>query len=420
MLQELKIAVYLLVARYFRFFARIRLGPWKPRVVLITGSNGKTMALHLTEVQLGTNAKYSHHANSAYGICFDILGLKRKTFSPLEWIWLILAAPLSAWKKPYAEKIYVVEADGDRPGEGDFLGSLLWPEVVVWLSSARTHSMLFEKVVGRGPFKSIDSAIAYEFGSFIEHTSHLAIINADSPLITKEMHRTRANVYELKEQEELEHYAPSTSGTEFKIRGTTYRTSSLLPKETFYAIAASVKIAEYFGVQPTSDLSTLALPPGRSSVFRGIKDTTIIDSTYNANVDSVGAIVRMVEKLPGEKWLVLGDLTEQGRYEKEEHERLANVLMQTDLRRVVLVGPRMRSFVQPLLDKSEKIIESFIGPKEALDYLNSALDGEEILIFKGARFLEGIIEHLLFDSADVSKLCRREKIWQERRKKWGV
>jgi len=117
---------------------------------------------------------------------------------------------------------------------------------------------------------------------------------------------------------------------------------------------------------------------------------------------------------------VLGDLTEQGRYEKEEHERLANVLMQTDLRRVVLVGPRMRSFVQPLLDKSEKIIESFIGPKEALDYLNSALDGEEILIFKGARFLEGIIEHLLFDSADVSKLCRREKIWQERRKKWGV
>ena len=115
MIQNIKIALYFTIARYFRFFAAIRLKRWKPRVVIITGSNGKTTALHLTAVQLGSAAKYSFHANSAFGIPFDILGLKRSTFSPWEWPWLFLSAPFHALKGPHPEKIYVVEADGDRP-----------------------------------------------------------------------------------------------------------------------------------------------------------------------------------------------------------------------------------------------------------------------------------------------------------------
>ncbi len=421
MLQQIKTALHFTVARYFRFFARVRLERWAPHVVLITGSNGKTVCLHLTEAQLGASAKYSHHANSAFGVPFDILGLKRTSFAPVEWIWLAFAAPLSAWKKPYDEKIYVVEVDGDRPGEGDFLGSLLRPEVSVCLSVARTHSMLFEKTVNNGPFRSIDEAIAYEFGGFIEHTTRLAIVNADNPLITRQLHRTRAKVYEMKEEEMLVSHSVSTGGSEFNIAGTTYRTPFLLPKETFYAIVASIKIAEYFGVQP-KDLLALTMPPGRSSLFRGIKNTTIVDSSYNANVDSVAAIVRMAEKLPGEKWLVLGDLTEQGGFEKEEHERLAQILNEVDLKRIIMVGPRMRAYTKPALEAAGygATIESFIGPREALKYLVSEVRGGEVLVFKGARFLEGIIENLLLNEADAEKLCRREEVWQKRRKKFGL
>ncbi|MBI5457912.1 hypothetical protein HY971_04280 [Candidatus Kaiserbacteria bacterium] len=421
MLQQIKTALHFTVARYFRFFARIRLRRWDPHVVLITGSNGKTVCLHLTEAQLGASAKYSHHANSAFGIPFDILGLHRSSFSPVEWIWLAFAAPFAAWKKPYDEKIYVVEVDGDRPGEGDFLGSLLRPEVSVCLSVARTHSMLFEKTVHDGPFRSIDEAIAYEFGGFIEHTTRLAIVNADSPLIMRQLHRTHAKVYEMREKELLVSHTVSTSGSEFNIGGTVYRTPFLLPQETFYAIVASMKIADYFGVQP-GDLSRLTMPPGRSSLFRGIKNATLVDSSYNANVDSVAAIVRMAEKLPGEKWLVLGDLTEQGGFEKEEHERLAEILCAADLTRIIMVGPRMRAYTKPALEAAGRdgIVESFIGPREALTYLVSEIRGGEILVFKGARFLEGIIEHLLRDEADVEKLCRREEVWQKRRKNFGL
>src|SRR3989338_40220 len=420
MIRKIKNALYFTVARYFRFFARIRLRYWKPRGVLVTGSNGKTVCLHLCAVQFGPAAKYSFNANSAFGIPFDILGLKRSSFSLSEWPTLFLLAPFYAFTGPHPEKIYFVEVDGDRPGAGDFFGSFFKPEVCVLLSSARTHSMLFEGTVGPGKFQNADEAIAYGFGRFLAHTSKLAIINADNPRIVENAKQTTADTYEISERALLDAYAVSTSVTEFTIAERTYLVPYMLPKETFYAIASLIRLAEYFGVEPLSDFTDLVLPPGRRSVFRGIKKTTIIDSSYNANTDSVVAIVRMAEALPGEKWLILGDLIEQGVLEQEEHERLGHILALCNLKRTILVGPRMRAFVMPILEKSGKLVESFIGPRDALDYLGSAIQGGETLVFKGARFLEGIIEHLLADNADIAKLCRREKVWQQRRAKWGL
>lgn len=425
MTQYLKIALYFTVARYFSFFARIRLARRKPRVVIITGSNGKTTALHLIAVQLGPRAKYSYRANSAFGIPFDILGLKRANFSVLEWPLLFILAPFYSLKGPHPENIYVVEADGDRPGDGDFFGPFLKPEVCVWLSSSRTHSMLFEKSVERGEFANVDDAIAHGFGRFLAHTSKFAVINADNPLIALNARETSASLYEIKERELLDAYTVSTSGTTFRIGGQTYAMPYVLPKETFYAIASSVKVAEYFGIRPTTDLSGFVMPPGRSSIFRGIKGTTILDSSYNASLESVVAIMRMAEALPGEKWLVLGDLIEQGKLEREEHEQLGHFIATSGFARAILVGPRLQKYTKPVVEAAGKRVESFIGPKEALDYLLSELSGGlpgqgEILVFKGARFLEGIIEHLLENPADAAQLCRREDVWVARRKKFGL
>src|SRR5260221_8136653 len=147
---------YFPIAYYFRFFAQIQLFLWKPRIIVVTGSSGKTTLLHLIESQLKQKAKYSHHANSAYGIPFDILGLKRENLVISEWIYLFLAAPFTAFKKPYSENIYIVEADCDRSGEGKFLASFLKPEVTLWISSSRTHSMNFDHMVGKGKFSTVD------------------------------------------------------------------------------------------------------------------------------------------------------------------------------------------------------------------------------------------------------------------------
>ncbi len=421
MVRNLKDRLYFLVASYFWFFARIRLAHWKPRIVVITGSNGKTTTLGLIEAQLGPLARYSHHANSSFGIPFDILGLRRTTLRPAEWIILVLSAPFAIWKKPYPEKIYIVEADCDRPGEGMFLSTLLQPEVVVWLSSARTHSKNFEKSVARGRAQNIEEAIAREFAHFIEHASRQVIINADNSLIVGQSARATADVIEIHEREQLEHYTVSDSGTTFTLNGITYALPYLLPRETVYGIAASLKLAAYLDIR-SNDFTSFAMPPGRSSLFRGIQSTTIVDSSYNANVDSVAAILHMTRELSAEKkWAVIGDLTEQGKLEKEEHEKIAHLLREEKFEKIIIVGPRLARFARPILmQQSETPVLSFQSPREALDHIQSTLTGGEMLIFKGARFLEGVIEHLLADPADRNKLCRREAIWRARRKHWGL
>jgi hypothetical protein len=72
------------------------------------------------------------------------------------------------------------------------------------------------------------------------------------------------------------------------------------------------------------------------------------------------------------------------------------------------------------LRKNYLTIVAFENPRAVLEYLQNSISGGETIFFKGARFMEGIIEHLLADPKDIAKLSRREKIWEIRRKQWGL
>lgn len=410
-MKKLKQVLYFPLAHYFRFFAQIQLFLWKPRVIVITGSNGKTTTLHLIESQLGIRAKYSHHANSAYGIPFNILGLERKDLTYFEWPYLFLAAPLQAFKTPPKEKIYVVEADCDREYEGKFLANLLNPEVVIWLSSSTTHSINFKQPV--------KESIAFEFGYFIQKAKKLVIVNSDSKLISDQLKRAKAFVANVKKNSHLNKYNISEKGTEFVIKTAKISFKYLLPEESFYSLAATFALLKYLDIDPDISFSKFSLPPGRSSVFDGIKNITIIDSSYNATPYSMQVILEMFKRYPSEtKWLVLGDMIELGEQEKAEHKKLAKTIDSVKAKKIILVGPRLSRHTYPKL-KSSGVVK-FDGPKEALDYIQSNLNEGEVILFKGARFLEGVIEHLLKYKGDINKLCRREKVWQKRRKKWGL
>jgi len=419
MFRSLKNNLYFPVAGYFKFFAAIHLKRWQPRVIVVTGSNGKTTTLHLIESQLQTHARYSHKANSAFGIPFDILGLRRTSFSIFEWLTFFLLAPIRAFKQPAEERIYVVEADCDRPGEGRFLASLLKPEVTIWLSCARTHSYNFDKIVMTKRFANVDEAIAHEFGHFATCTSGQIIYNADEKLIVKQLSNKHAQLSPLTKRVLLSSYKVSLTGTIFTIDGMDYALPYLLPEVTFYSIIASLQTAAYFGIRTDPSYSKLQLPPGRCSLFKGIKGTTIVDSSYNANLSSTTVILSMTNQLEcHHKWLILGDLIEQGMEEKEEHEKLARLITESNFEKVILVGPRLAKYTLPLLRENSAI--TFAETADALHYLLESIKGGEVLVFKGARYLEGIIERLLEDENDVANLCRREERFQIRRKQWNL
>ena len=160
---RIKKRLYLTVVRYFRFFANRSLRRWKPRIIAVTGSVGKTTLLNLLEVQLGDRAHYSHNANSSYGIAFDILGTDGVRGSKLKWLYLFIAAPIRSLWFRHNEAFYVVEIDGERPKETEFLASWLKPEVTLWVSVGRTHAVYFDGQVRQGLFETVEDAIVHEF-----------------------------------------------------------------------------------------------------------------------------------------------------------------------------------------------------------------------------------------------------------------
>lgn len=417
MIRAIKRAFYFPIANYFKFWAQIQLDLWKPRIIAITGSSGKTTLLHLIESQLGEKAKYSHHANSSFGIPFDILGLKRNKLTPDEWIFIFLLAPFKAFKASPKEKLYVVEADCDRPGEGKFLASLLKPEITLWISSSLTHSANFDRLVKKEKFSSAEEGIAHEFGFFPEYTGKLIIANGDSELIRKQNRRARAVIKNVSIRD-LKDYKILNNRTEFIIDDEKYSINFIVPKDIFYSIQMTNLLMKTLNLPLDAAFKNLILPPGRNSIFKGIKDTTIIDSTYNATPDGVRTILEMFDKYPAKnKWLVLGDMIELGIREKEEHEKLATIINSMNLSKIILIGPRVSKYTSPKLKTTAK---NFQFPREGLDYLLKNVSGGEVILFKGARFLEGIIERLLLNKKDADKLVRREIVWQNRRRAFGL
>ena len=120
------------------------------------------------------------------------------------------------------------------------------------------------------------------------------------------------------------------------------------------------------------------------------------------------------------KWLVIGDIVDQGSLEKEEHERLAELIAAVKPEKVVLVGRRTKEYTAPRLKELGISAVATTDPRKALSYIEKRITGKETLIFKGSQYLEWIIEKLLADPKDAKKLCRREKAAVQRRKSWGL
>ena len=422
MIDTVKRRLYFVVAHYFGFWAKFVLRRWRPRIVVITGSTGKTTLLHLVEAQLGNKAVYSHHANSALGVPFHILGLPPNVESRGKWLSQLAKAPLAAFRTPPATKLYVVEADCDRPNEGRFLGKLLKPEVTLWVTVFRTHSMNFDRLVP-GTFVAHEEAIAYEFGHFAANTQKLVVANGDQPVVVDQLKRVAGGVKVTKiSQQGVQKYVNTDSDTVYSIDGKEIHLGGLQPKELGNSLQMVNALLEFLDAPLDAAYQQFELPPGRSSVFKGINDLTIVDSTYNTGLGAMTAILGLFNDFSKpHKWVVLGDILEQGSLEKGEHQRLAEVVAGLQLDHVVLLGPRTHKYTYPILKEKLTIpVVSFDRPDEVLEYLRANLKGGEALLFKGGRFLEGVIEQLLQNPADAKHLVRREASWVKRRQKWGL
>ena len=417
---ELKKKFYFRAAAYFRHFASKVFKRWHPRVIVVTGSAGKTTMLSMLEHEMGKNAHYSHNANSAFGISFDLLGLKGVKKSKLRWIWLFVAAPFKGVFRHPRQKFYVVECDGERPNEAKFLAEWLNAEVTIWVLIGLSHAVQYEKVVEEGKFKNLSEAITTEFANFPANTSKRVYIDADSKLMIEACEGIKAKVIPIKKSL-MKKYVVYPDSTDFTYGDTTFHFNTPQPKDVAFNLFVLSDLMKYLKLPFNPDFSNLKVEPGRSSYFKGVKGIDIVDSTYNAHMISMASCLDMAKRMHAErKWLVIGDIVDQGSLEQEEHTKLAHLIADVDPDKVILVGRRTKEWTAPELKKLGVPVVATTDPRKALNYLERRIRGSETLIFKGSQYLEWIIEKLLANPADAKKLCRRDKGSVARRKSWGL
>ena len=411
---------YFVAAKYFRHFADRALQRWQPRVIAITGSAGKTTMLNLLEHEMGKKAHYSHDANSAFGVSFDLLGLKGIKGSKLKWIYLLIAAPFRSLFYRHKEKFYVVEIDGERPHEAEFLAKWLKPEVTIWVSIGRSHAVQFEKEVEEGRFKSLDDAITAEFATLPENTSKRVYIDASSSVMRTATKNIEAKVIPI-DKTKIKKYVVYPDSTDFTYGDTTFHFNHPEPKDLTFNLLVLQDLMKYLKMSFKADFSDIKMAPGRCSYFKGKKGIDIIDSSYNAHTISVASILDMTKRMHADhKWLVIGDIVDQGSITDEEHRKLAYLIANVKPEKVILVGRRTKKYTAPELKKLGVSAVATLDPKKDLEYIEKNTKGRETLVFKGSQYLEWIIEKLLADPKDAKKLCRREKAAVARRKSWGL
>lgn len=389
-------------------------------MIAVTGSAGKTTVMKMLEHEIGDKAHYSKDANSAFGIPFDMLGLKGVNGSKLKWAWLFIAAPIKSWFFRRKQKYYVVEIDGERPHEAEFLAEWLKPEVTVWVSIGLSHAVQFEKEVTEGDFDNVGEAIAAEFANLPANTSKRVYIDADSKIMLKATKGVKAKVVSISKNE-IKKYVVYPDSTDFTYGDTTYHFNHPEPKDIAFNLLVVQDLMKYLKLKFNPDFSDMPIAPGRCSYFEGKNGIGIVDSSYNAHMISMTSVLDMAKRMHAEKkWLVIGDIVDQGSLEEEEHKKLAKYIADVKAERVILVGRRTKKWTAPELKKLGVSVVATTDPKKALEFIEKRTKGGETLIFKGSQYLEWIIEKLLLNPDDAKKLCRREKAAVARRKSWGL
>jgi len=365
-------------------------------IVGITGSAGKTSTLLATYAILKNHYKTTTNsgANSETGIPLNILGLKINSYSYINWLKIAFLAPvklLTNWK---TYQIYIVEMGVDAPyfpKNMEYLLKIIKPQISVLLNVSSVHLI---------NFNSLDQ-IAQEKAKILKNAKY-AILNLSDPLIKKysQTNTKQAN-------------AQSASGGIIPIKPIKILLKKHpLPQIYQISFGAAIAIAKILDIKKSTAIKNIQkhfkLPPGRASIFKGIKNSTIIDSSYNSSPLACKESLKFLSQFPSPKIAILGDMRELGKQTKKAHQDLYKLtLKHSD--RIISIGPETTKYFGP---KTKK----FTYWWQATNFLHrhpELVEGSTILI-KGSQntiFLEELVKSLLKNKSDSSKLCRQSPYW---------
>ncbi len=410
-----------------RFVAVLVLKKYRPRIVGISGSVGKSSTKEAIALVLSVAyfvRKSEGNYNNEIGVPLTILGVKSPGRSFFGWLRVAFrSVALIVFPCRYPE-VLVLEMAVDRPGDMEYLLRFVPVSVGVLTRIGESHLEHFKSV----------SAIAREKGRLVTKLSEedIAILNADDARVLALREKTRAKVFTYSVSGEAmvsgEHYAfdeRTGMGLSFKLRyeGTSIpvRLPHIVGEHLVSSALAAVATGLALKMNPVEILSALERfesLPGRMRLLAGKRGTLLIDDSYNASPDSVRAALTTLMRLRAKrKIVVLGDMLELGPDADIFHAGLAEELLPMGCSGVFLIGRKARVLGEALLSRgfSSSRIFFYENPEAAGLALSEFLSEGDVVLIKGSRGMrmEKVVECVMEHPEDASKLlCCQSPEWR--------
>jgi UDP-N-acetylmuramoyl-tripeptide--D-alanyl-D-alanine ligase len=312
-----------------------------PLLVLVTGSNGKTTVKEMiasifrqsdgAERTLATPG----NLNNEIGLPLTLLGLNHGHHSA------------------------VIELGMNHPGETNFLAQIARPNISLINNAQREHQEFMQTV----------EAVAIEHGDAISALGPdgVAIFPADSAYTA--LWKNLSQGHDFYDFELVQTHQESQA----KVKGAWLSNGCLqihLPKTTTQneeTISVHLSTLGDHNAKNAIAATAVAWAAGVSSAmirdglekFEPVagrmrshelphfgKMGCLIDDTYNANPDSVLAAINVLAKMPGQRWLILGDMGEVGDQGDTFHQEIGAYAKQMGVHYLYATGPLSKHSVK--------------------------------------------------------------------------
>jgi len=416
--------------------ARLVLRKYKPMIIAVTGSVGKTStkdAIYEVLQNSYFTRKSERSFNSEFGVPLTIIGCDTGWRNPFSWTKNIIEGLILILFPNHYPAWLILEVGTDKPGDIKTISKWLRSDIVVITSlpDIPVHVEHFPNLKDIIDEKKSLALALKEEGTLI--------INGDDNLskkLSKELsHKSFVISYGMENHNDIvASHVEITYGNNGEPQGMNFRVNekgSSVPtkiigrigQQQVYPVLAAFAVAKAMGIPPLHTAGEVAKAcgsPGRMRVLKGVAECTIIDDSYNSSPVALRAALTLLKKITakGKKIAILGDMLELGHFSTEAHRRAgAQVATAADI--LITVGIRAKEIAKQARAKgfSKKAIFEFDSgqSQDAGLKARELIETGDIVLVKGSQTgirLEKAVRVLLKDSSMAHELLvRQELVW---------
>lgn len=410
---------------------------YRPLIIGISGSVGKTSTKEavfaVVSASTKTVSRSSKNYNNEIGLPLSILRMDSPGRNPFAWVglWFKTLKLLFVKDVNYPD-VLILEMGVDKPGDMDYLCSIANCNIGIITTVGTVHLENFKN----------KSELQKEKAKLIRNVDKdgWSIINIDEEETKKMLEVSKAKVLTygyaaeamVRASDVIYSYQNDSSanqlkGISFKL---TYKGSSIpvhIPRALGHGVVYSSLAAAASGIalgmnlhEVSQALLNFRSPKGRLNVIPGVKKTTIIDDSYNAEPKSMALaleVLRDIRQKPGKKKIaVLGDMLELGSVSEKSHREIGRLAKEAGVSRLITVGERARDIARGAIEAGlkEESVASFADSGSAGIFVQDIMRTADIILVKGSQGvrMEKVVLEIMADPLSApSLLVRQDEKW---------